>query len=269
MEQLKLKLRRPQGFTLIELLVVISIIAILVALLLPALTQARATAQRNQCGAQQRQIGAASVAHTVDHDNYLPFNDITSYISTGSSFSSNYYDEDGANFVPNFFSRLRDYMSNADVGWDCPTADPITLIDPFSTDYQEGFPGPVISYVSNRYTVGVDYDPSLGGIYNEWRPKQLDGLVRTSHAALFVDWGADGHQVWSAIWFAGSATSVPQPIPVHFRGNRGFEGVNSVFADGHVAFIAGEQFHEHGPGLNDAGNFFWWKWGVYADSPEP
>ena len=51
--------RRCQGFTLIELLVVIVIITTLVALIFPAIQQARATARKNECLNNMRQVGTA------------------------------------------------------------------------------------------------------------------------------------------------------------------------------------------------------------------
>ncbi len=57
---------RQPGFTLIELLVVISIIALLIAILLPALAQARQTARISQCLANQKQMATASVAFATD-----------------------------------------------------------------------------------------------------------------------------------------------------------------------------------------------------------
>ena len=60
------------GFTLIELLVSISIIALLIALLLPALKQAHYQAQLAQCASQVRQMGIAAVAYGVDNRDYFP-----------------------------------------------------------------------------------------------------------------------------------------------------------------------------------------------------
>jgi len=61
-----------RGFTLIELLVVISIIALLVSILLPALNEARSTARRVVCASHMRSIGTGMSVYANDFKNMLP-----------------------------------------------------------------------------------------------------------------------------------------------------------------------------------------------------
>jgi prepilin-type N-terminal cleavage/methylation domain-containing protein/prepilin-type processing-associated H-X9-DG protein len=67
-----LKRAGKRGFTLIELLVVIAIIAILAAMLLPALSRAKQKAKRIVCVNHLKQLALATVVYVTDNENYYP-----------------------------------------------------------------------------------------------------------------------------------------------------------------------------------------------------
>ena len=81
MKSLRVKRREGGAFTLIELLVVIAIIAILAALLLPALAGAKQKAFTLRCMSNQSQIGKAYHMYADDNNTYYP--EINDWASTG------------------------------------------------------------------------------------------------------------------------------------------------------------------------------------------
>jgi len=107
---MKPKNPRP-GFTLVELLVVIGIIALLISILLPALSKARAQAQTVQCMAHLHDIGIALASYVVDNKGYGM---IEFFVSPNPppTFSSN------STFTSYWFAGYGTPVSPSTLNWD-------------------------------------------------------------------------------------------------------------------------------------------------------
>jgi prepilin-type N-terminal cleavage/methylation domain-containing protein len=134
---------KPKGFTLVELLVVIGIIAVLVALLLPALNKARDHAQLLKCLSNERQIYQGMLVFSLDHDGFAPGSNY--YVGNGVGQRFGQYDEVSVSNPDSTLVRLK--ILNKQV-FRCPSLD----------QNKERYPTGqlwIFMYGFNRYYVGI------------------------------------------------------------------------------------------------------------------
>lgn len=128
-----MKKSRRHAFTLVELLVVIGVIALLISMLLPALSKAREAAQRVTCGNQLRQIGNYVGMYAALHrnqipigylslDSYIPGNSTIWYMSKGGTWPANGPVGLGYLFSSGIFKHTK-LGTNRKI-WFCPSVNP-------------------------------------------------------------------------------------------------------------------------------------------------
>src|SRR5512135_771647 len=103
--------RSHRAFTLVELLVVIGIIAVLIGVLLPALSRARAQAGALKCASNLRQIGMTFQLYAMDNKGYWPpckVSPTKAYLLNGGTFTSG-----NPAYWQNFVAK---YVTKAQVG---------------------------------------------------------------------------------------------------------------------------------------------------------
>lgn len=140
------------GFTLIELLVVISIIALLVAILLPALGRARAVSQRTVCTAHLRQVGLGQINYSMENKGWgMPR--IRPY---PNAFQSR-------------IDMLGSYYNNSISVFACPT-DPVRVGGPYLRSEHEPSHNQAYKLVSSyRFVFGLGSESGSNDHFYGWR----------------------------------------------------------------------------------------------------
>jgi len=191
--------RRRAGFTLIELLVVIAIIAILAAMLLPALARAREKARAINCTSNQKQIALGCLMYADDNREILPRHCYQPGIS-------------GAN---NSWHRQIFSYINSPQTFQCPSN--TTAIH--ATNYCYSYYYNLSRTASG--TVGCTEQP-------------LARIQKSSQLCLHTE--GVGNAGWAGYWNRNTDTNDPTYIALPGAGIHN-DGSNVAFADGHVAWI--------------------------------
>jgi prepilin-type N-terminal cleavage/methylation domain-containing protein/prepilin-type processing-associated H-X9-DG protein len=250
------RLQRPSGFTLIELLVVISIIALLIGILLPALGAARKAAQATACSNNLKQIALGTYSYAGDHDfTIFPID------STGPDRRRYWHYKlvtGGYLGQQSDFSGLTGDTMRVGTFY-CPNAEPSSFDQADGLLAGSGDDEWRLIYGMRDFVLpGEDYSTANRRDY-----KNLDAIIDASDFFLFADSiSRPPSGVAGLSWYALPAGGTPlRCVGVRHPGTV----ANAGFADGHVATIDGEyveslstQQPEYAPRPGGAFDYWWW-----------
>ena len=162
------RLGRPtsHGFTLIELLISVSIISMLLALIVPAVMQARATARRTVCQSNLRQWALAVRMHADNYRGRLPYRGQGIKATTSLANSNDWFNA-LAPYVetPSYYDLTQaDARPQPGVGsvWMCPDAEPLAEVPALPFDPKTYFAYGMNMALSTPYMGRPDHIDRLG-----------------------------------------------------------------------------------------------------------
>ncbi|MBL1216277.1 MAG: DUF1559 domain-containing protein [Planctomycetes bacterium] len=225
------------GFTLIELLVVISIIALLIGILLPALTRARNAARAGSCLSNQRQIGFAMHGYIADVDL------IPREANGGRQEDKRWDLAWPLCYRPYFTHKKDDQFDSADV-YRCPShPNPRHKVQYIVNGLNFREPGQVIEWPRQKASRPEEFRRPSDAAYITDYTDDPDNILANnnynrgentpeSHIAIFYDaWSRDHIQGDPDNFYTGQ----------RIEPRRHQKGCNTLFVDGHCELLGEEE----------------------------
>lgn len=209
-----------RAFTLIEMLLVVSLIALLISLLLPALSSAKGNADRVVCLSNLSQIGNATTQYVLQNGRRFPAKGPSMYSWIGTA---------GSVYLTNFGADKRainPYLSGAPFE---PNAEVRLAQCPRDTGAEWG--DGISSYEAQGSSYGSNTHSGMPSLYNgSSHGVSLSRIPDPSRMVVLGD-----NPAFASAWWSSSYWSVHSKVPGFFWHDEAFHW-NLSFADGHAGF---------------------------------